>query len=133
LKEEFGSGFGIRQLERARQFYRIYPIASTLWTQLNWSQYCLLIGIDDDYKREYYELEAVHNGWTQRELERQIHSYLYERLLLSNDREEVLAVARQKRILLEEDEFFVDVVFYNRLRRLEEIKQAINAVPPGKS
>lgn len=36
---EYGSGFGQRQLERARQFYIEFPIASTLRTQFNWSQY----------------------------------------------------------------------------------------------
>ena len=175
IEPEYGSGFGIRQLERARQFYRVYPIASTVRTQLNWSQYKLLIAIDDPDKREYYELESVNCGWTARETERQINSVLYERLLLSNDKESVLAVARkeripespmevikdpmvleflglerrpsyyekdiesaiishiaefllemgkgfsfvarQKRILLEDDEFFADLVFYNRLLR----------------
>lgn len=39
IEPEYGSGFGIRQLERARQFYRVYPIASTVRTQLNWSRY----------------------------------------------------------------------------------------------
>lgn len=133
----------------------------------------MLISIDNPEKREYYELEAVNNAWTGRELERQINSQLYERLLLSNDKEAVLAVARkeripqspleiikdpmyleflglerrpsyyerdleqaiishladfllemgngftfvarQKRILLEDDEFFADLVLYNRL------------------
>jgi len=175
LEPEFGSGFSIRQLERARQFYRVYPITSALRTQFNWAQYRLLMAIDDDFKREYYELETLNNAWTGRELERQINSLLYERLLLSNDKESVLAVARkqripehpteiikdpmflefldlkressyyekdlesalishlqefllemgngfsfvarQKRILLEDDEFFVDLVFYNRLLR----------------
>jgi predicted nuclease of restriction endonuclease-like (RecB) superfamily len=142
---------------------------------LNWYQYRQLISIDDDYKREYYELEAVNHGWNGRELERQINAALYERLLISNDKEAVLAVARkeriperpteiikdpmvleflglkrdapyyekdfesamithlqefllemgngfsfvarQKRILLEDDEFFADTVFYNRLLR----------------
>jgi predicted nuclease of restriction endonuclease-like (RecB) superfamily len=173
--EAYGSGFGKRQIERARQFYRLYPIASTLRSQLNWSQYKLLVAISDPDKREYYELESVNNGWTGRETERQINSMLYERLLLSNDKESVLAVARkqripesptevikdpmvleflglhressyyekdlegaiishitefllelgkgfsfvarQKRILLEDDEFFADLVFYNRLLR----------------
>ena len=41
LEPEYGSGFTVRQLERSRQFYRLYPIASTLRTQLNWSQYKL--------------------------------------------------------------------------------------------
>ena len=35
LEVEYGSGFGVRQLERAKQFYRTYPIASTVRTQLN--------------------------------------------------------------------------------------------------
>lgn len=175
LEPEYGSGFGVRQLEQSRQFYRTYPIANTLRSQLNWSQYRRLIQIDDPQKREYYELESVNNGWTARETERQISSQLYERLLLSNDKEAVMAVARkeripqtpqeiikdpmvleflglertpayyekdleraiishiadfllemgngfsfvarQKRILLEDDEFFVDLVFYNRLLR----------------
>ena len=98
LEPEYGSGFSVRQLERCRQFYRLFPIASALRTQLNWMQYKLLIAIDDPDKREYYELEAVNNGWTGRELERQINSMLYERLLLSNDKEAVLAVARNERI-----------------------------------
>ncbi len=175
IEPEYGSGFSTRQLERSRQFYRLYPIASALRTQLNWSQYKLLIAIPDPDKREYYELEAVNECWTGRQLERQINSMLYERLLLSNDKESVLAVARkervpespqeiikdpmvleflglerkasyyekdlesaiithladfllemgkgfsfvarQKRLLVEDDEYFVDLVFYNRLLR----------------
>ena len=98
IEPEYGSGFSVRQLERSRQFYRLYPIASTLRTQLNWSQYKLLIAISDPEKREYYQLEAVNEGWTGRQLERQINSMLYERLLMSNDKEAVLAVARKERI-----------------------------------
>jgi len=55
IEPEFGSGFSVRQLERARQFYRVFPIASALRTQFNWMQYKLLIAIDDTSKREYYE------------------------------------------------------------------------------
>jgi hypothetical protein len=69
IEPEYGSGFSVRQLERARQFYRIYPIASAVRTQFNWSQYKLLIHIEDSDKREYYEYEALHNHWTGRELE----------------------------------------------------------------
>ena len=98
MEAEFGSGFSIRQLERARQFYRTFPIASALRSQFNWLQYKLLTHIENDDKREYYELEAINNNWTGRELERQINSNLYERLLLSNDKESVLAVARKERI-----------------------------------
>ena len=173
LEPEYGNGFSYRQLAFCRQFYRVYPIANALRSQLKWTQYRMLIQIDDPDKRMYYELESVNNGWTARETERQINSQLYERLLLSNDKEAVLAVARkeripqspleiikdpmfleflglerkatyyekdlesaiithlqhfllelgqgftfvarQKRILLEDDEFFADLVFYNRL------------------
>ena len=175
LESEYGSGFSYRQLAFCRQFYRLYPIVNALRSQLNWTQYRMLIQIEDPDKRLYYELESVNNNWTARETERQINSQLYERLLLSNDKEAVLAVARkeripqspleiikdpmyleflglereaayyekdfesaiithlqhfllelgqgltfvarQKRILLEDDEFFADLVFYNRLLR----------------
>ena len=98
LEIEYGSGFGMRQLDQSRKFYRLYPIAHTLCAQLNWSQYKLLISIDESDKREYYQLEAVSNCWTKRELERQIHSQLWERLCLSNDKAAVLAVARKERL-----------------------------------
>ena len=51
LEPEYGSGFSVRQLERCRQFYRLFPIASALRTQLNWMQYKLLIAIDDPDKK----------------------------------------------------------------------------------
>ena len=69
IEPEYGSGFGVRQLERCRQFYYLYPIASALRTQLNWSQYKLLIAISDDDKRKYYQLEVVNECWSKRQLD----------------------------------------------------------------
>jgi predicted nuclease of restriction endonuclease-like (RecB) superfamily len=129
--------------------------------------------LDTPEQREFYIAETIKNNWTVRQLERQIYSNLYERLLVSNNKESVLVVARnekqpsdakeiikdpmfleflglkressyyerdleaaiithlqefllelgngfsfvarQKRLYIEEDEFFVDLVFYNRL------------------
>ena len=62
LVPEYGSGFSVRQLEQSRQFYRIYPIANAVRSQLNWTQYRRLIQIDDPCKREYYELESINNA-----------------------------------------------------------------------
>ncbi|MFF5383655.1 MULTISPECIES: PDDEXK nuclease domain-containing protein [Pedobacter] len=173
LQPEFGSGFSVRQMNLYRQFYRTFPIVHALHAQLSWTQYKLLLSVDNEEKREFYVAETKKNNWTSRQLERQVYSNLYERLLLSNDKESVLAVAknekqpadakeiikdpmlleflglkressyyekdlesaiithlqdfllelgngfsfvsRQKRIHIEGDEFFVDLVFYNRL------------------
>lgn len=98
LQPKFGSGFSYRQLNFYRQFYRTFPIVSALRTQLNWSQYKLLISIDNEDKRTFYIEESVKNNWTSRELERQIYSSLFERLLLSNDINSVMEVARNERI-----------------------------------
>jgi predicted nuclease of restriction endonuclease-like (RecB) superfamily len=72
----------------------MFPIASALRTQFSWTHYKLLLSIDNEARREYYSLEASKNNWSSRQLERQINSQLFERLLMSNDKEAVLAIAR---------------------------------------
>jgi hypothetical protein len=91
-----GSGFSGRQLERYRQFYRTFPIASALRTQLGRTHYKTLISLDNADKREFYLSEATKNNWSARQLERQVNSQLFECLLLSNDVAAVMAVARQE-------------------------------------
>jgi predicted nuclease of restriction endonuclease-like (RecB) superfamily len=108
LEPVYGSGYGVRQLELMRQFYRIFPIANTLYSQLNWSQYKLLIRIEDDVKREFYIVESTKNLWSKRDLERQINSSLYERLLLSSDKKSVLEVAKNERLPLNPSEIIKD-------------------------
>jgi predicted nuclease of restriction endonuclease-like (RecB) superfamily len=173
LEPEYGSGYSKRQIELFRQFYRTFPIANAVRSQLSWTHYRLIIRLDSQDKIDFYIAETVKNNWNTRQLERQIYSSLWERLLISNDKESVLAVAkneklpsdakeiikdpmcleflglkreasyyerdlesaiithlqdfllelgngfsfvaRQKRIHIEGDEFFTDLVFYNRL------------------
>lgn len=173
FQPQFGSGFTVRQLEMNRQFFRTFPNTNALRSQFNWTHYRTLIRIDNPDKRAFYIAETEKNNWTARQLERQVNSQLFERLLVSNDIKAVLAVAReerlpaepteiikdpmvleflglkretsyyendletaiithlqdfilelgngfafvarQKRIHLEGDEFFIDLVFYNRL------------------
>ena len=173
FQPQFGSGFSMRQLELNRQFYRAFPNTNALRSQFNWTHYRTLIRISEQNKIDFYIAETEKNNWSARQLERQVNSQLFERLLLSNDLESVLAiarseklptdvkeiikdpmvleflglrsesayyekdfetsiithlkefilelgngfsfVARQKRIHIDGDEFFVDLVFYNRL------------------
>jgi predicted nuclease of restriction endonuclease-like (RecB) superfamily len=111
LQPEYGGGYSVRQLERYRQLYRTFPIASALRTQLSWTQYKLLLSIDNQDKIEYYIAETVKNNWTVRQLERQINSSLYERLLMSNDRESVLAVARNEKLPSDAREIIKDPIY----------------------
>jgi predicted nuclease of restriction endonuclease-like (RecB) superfamily len=98
LEPEFGTSFSARQLERFRQFYRAFSNASALRTEFSWTHYKLLMSIGNPMKRDFYEAESTKNKWTSRELERQLNSQFYERLLLSTDKEAVLATARKERI-----------------------------------
>ncbi len=50
LEPEFGSGFSYRQLNWCRQFYRTFPIVNALRSQLNWTQYKMLLSIEDRSK-----------------------------------------------------------------------------------
>jgi len=81
LTSEFGKGFDERGLRRMRQFYQAYPIRATLWPELSWSHYRLLIRIEDNSRREFYGRECVESNWSVRQLERQITTFYHERLL----------------------------------------------------
>ena len=77
LIPEYGKGFSVRQLERSRQFYRLYPIASALRTQLNWNQYKQLISISDPDKKEYYELNlSTTDGTAERQKDKSILNFM---------------------------------------------------------
>jgi len=173
LEPKYGASFSKRNLDWFRQFYWTFPNVNALRSQFSWTHYRKLIQIDNKDKREFYIAEAAKNNWTARQLERQVNSLLYERLLMSKDAGSVLAIARkeqlpqspqdiikdpmvleflglqdqpayrehdleralithlqefmlelgngfafmerQKRIHLDGDDFFIDLVFYNRL------------------
>lgn len=173
LVADYGDNFSGRNLQLSRQLYLTFPIVNALSSQLTWTHYKALMRIDDTHKRDFYEAETRKNAWSVRQMERQINSLLYERLLLSQDKDSVLAVARneakpteplqvikdptvleflklkpqpayyekdveeaiithlqdfmlelgngfsfvarQKRLVIDGDEFYIDLVFYNRL------------------
>ncbi len=108
LEPIYGSGYSYRQLYLFLQFYKEFPIVNALCSQLNWSQYKLLIRIESEDKREFYIAESTKNNWSSRALERQINSSLYERLLLSNDKKSVLEVAKDEKLPLSASEIIKD-------------------------
>jgi predicted nuclease of restriction endonuclease-like (RecB) superfamily len=175
LTREFGKGFTATNLKYMRQFYTTFPIGHTLCDQLSWSHYRLLMKIDNEPRREFYLKECVESNWSVRQLERQINSFFYDRLLATQqsgresvkneiqelepktDPEYVLKdpyilefldlkenrkyheseleqalidnlqefllelgkgfsfVSRQKRITIDGDHYYIDLVFYNYL------------------
>lgn len=91
LTAEFGKGFNIRNLRNMRQFYMAFPKRNTLCAELSWSHYRLLMRVQDETARTFYAEEAVKAGWSVRQLQRQINTMYYNRILASKDKDSVSA------------------------------------------
>jgi hypothetical protein len=105
LTKRFGRGFSRRNLAQMRQFYLAWPIVQTLSAQspapdtrlprplfaLPWSHYVRLLSVKDQEARAFYETEALRNGWSVRQLDRQITTLFYERTRLSHDKAAMLS------------------------------------------
>ncbi len=101
LTKEFGKGFSETNLEQMRKFFKVYGISQTLSEELklSWSHYLILMRIENIDARNFYEIEAFENNWSLRELKRQVNSSLYERLVLSKDKEKVKELAVKGQII----------------------------------
>lgn len=176
LMAEYGGGFTATNLKQMRQFYLLYPKSHALRDQLSWTHWRTLLTVQDETARNYYIQECVAENWSTRQLERQISTMFYERMLASRNKDKVRAeiqasapkamtprelirdpfileflgikqgecflegdleqmlisklqhfllelgrgycfVARQKRITLDSQHFYIDLVFYNVLAR----------------
>ncbi len=117
LNKKFGRGFSKANLEFARKFYVTYQdrITETVFRQfavektetvfrqfgadipfsVSWSHYLILMRISDANERNFYEVEARKNNWSVKELGRQYGSSLYERLLLSTNKEKVMQLSQK--------------------------------------
>ena len=89
LTEEYGKGFNVRNLQMMRKFYCTFPNANALRSELSWTQYRMLMQISKEEVREFYTDECIKANWSTRQLERQINSFYYERLLSSRDKKTV--------------------------------------------
>jgi predicted nuclease of restriction endonuclease-like (RecB) superfamily len=103
LTEKFGKGFSSDNLERMKKLYVLYSnsISATPLRKftVSWSHYLILMRIDNEEERNFYEIEASNNQWSLRELERQFGSGLYERLALSRDKEAIKALSEKGQII----------------------------------
>ena len=89
LKKEFGSGYSQANLRNFRQFFLLFPIRYAVRSELTWTHYRLIMRVENANARAFYEAESIQSNWSTRALERQIHTFYYERVLASRDREGV--------------------------------------------
>ena len=86
LASDFGKGFSYANLRNFRQFYLTYPdqeICYTVCSKLSWSHNRLIMRVDDPKARTYYLTEGAAQQWSVRQLERNIQTHSFQRLLSS--------------------------------------------------
>ena len=81
-----------------------------LHPNLSWTHYRTLLRVDKTEARAFYEIEAIKNNWSARELDRQINSLLYERLALSRDKKGLMRLAMRGHEVQEPVDVFKDPV-----------------------
>lgn len=89
MTKEFGKGFTLTNLKYMRQFYLTFPKSHALSDQLSWTHYRLLMRVENENARNFYIEEAIKSNWSTRQLERQITTLFYERILSSKNKEKV--------------------------------------------
>lgn len=89
MTNDFGKGFTVANLKNMRQFYLTFPKSYALRSELSWTHYRLLMRVENEEARQFYTEEAIKSNWSTRQLERQINSFFYERLLSSKNKQSV--------------------------------------------
>ncbi|MGO5426263.1 PDDEXK nuclease domain-containing protein [Fusobacterium mortiferum] len=101
LTRDYGKGFSKRNLWQMKKFYLSYQKVQTVSAEfkLSYSHYLTLMRVANIEERNFYEIEAINNSWSLRELKRQMDSALYERLVLSRDKEKVLELSQKGQLI----------------------------------
>ncbi len=100
LTADFGKGFDESNLRYMRKFYVTFPIRDALRHELSWTHYRMIMKVENDNARQFYLDECVKSNWSTRQLDRQINSFFYERLLMSRkapDAKAVLAAETERK------------------------------------
>ena len=90
LTKDYGKGFTEANLRYMRLFYFAFPNCHTLCGELSWSHYRLIISLDDENARNFYIKEAVEGNWSVRQLQREIHTFSYQRYIASQGNHDVV-------------------------------------------
>lgn len=120
LNHAFGKGYSVSTLTNIRKFYEIYknrisapmvtdfsePNSQPLVTKfgndvpfrLSWTHYLILMRIQNEEERDFYERLAIQENWGKRELSRQYGSSLYERMLIGKDKQQILRLSKKGRL-----------------------------------
>jgi len=120
LNQAFGKGYSVSTLTNIRKFYEIYknrisapmvtdfsePNSQPLVTKfgndvpfrLSWTHYLILMRIQNEEERDFYEQLAIQENWGKRELSRQYGSSLYERMLIGKDKQQILRLSKKGRL-----------------------------------
>jgi len=87
LSLEYGKGFTVTNLKYMRQFYFAFQNGHALRDQLSWTHYRLLIKVQNEEIRKFYIDECIIGNWSTRQLERQISSFYYQKILASQNKD----------------------------------------------
>lgn len=120
LNQAFGKGYSVSTLTNIRKFYEIYksrisvpmvtdfsePNSQPLVTKfgndvpfrLSWTHYLILMRIQNEEERDFYERLAIQENWGKRELSRQYGSSLYEQMLIGKDKQQILRLSKKGRL-----------------------------------
>ena len=125
LTKEYGRGFTETNLKYMRQFYQTFENSHALRDVLSWTHYRILLKVERENARNFYMQEAINGNWSTRQLERQINSLYFDRLLISNDKNEImLDIDTEKELLhpdnIIKDPFVLEFLDINESNRLAE-------------
>ena len=132
LTKDFGKGFSVRTLQQMKKFYLVFPNTNALRSQLTWTHYRLLLSVENERARQWYMDEAIASAWSSRQLERQISTLYYERILASKEQTPVRDEAVELTAPLSVENFikdpyvleFLDLKDYPALRE-SDLEQAL--------
>ena len=90
MTKDFGKGYTERNLRFMRAFFLVFPKWNTVYSELSWSHYKLLVRVESENARNFYIKETIDGNWGVRQLEREINTFSYQRYLASHGNHDVV-------------------------------------------